>query len=64
MCNNNNHNNIHGSNNIVMIVGSPKTLHTVFPVQCFCHISVNSQEDKRVDFTKDLRTDHRKKEPH
>lgn len=29
-----------------------KTLHTVFPVQCLCHTSVDSQEDKRVGVTK------------
>lgn len=48
MCNyNNRHNYI-----VMIIIDFLKTLHTVFPVQCLCHASVDSQENKRVDVTK------------
>lgn len=62
MCHSNNNHN-YNDNNVAMIVVD-LTLQTVLPVQCFCHTSVNSQEDKRVGFTKIVGTDHRKKESH
>lgn len=39
-----------------------QTLHTVFPVQCLCHTSVDSQEDKRVGVTKIVRMGKRPQE--